>query len=191
MFRKRIGEIAAFRPFVIFVAGLVIIGSLLTGLDKIAGHTLKGLYNMAMLVERFVDMPKQILGYGSRKFSGEIVFQNMPGSDSGYNIDSRLTTTAAVPDNGYIAMLQDGGWPSLVAWVILWLLLVGIGVQALRKAPGIRSAYSLSVVIGCALSGMFVRAFQVFPFWVMISLSLSLCLTWYSIVFGKKETVAN
>ncbi|MHA2282050.1 MAG: O-antigen ligase family protein [Promethearchaeota archaeon] len=189
--RKRIREIAAFRPLLIFAAGMGTISLLLKGLDKVTGHTLKGLRAMALLVERFVDVPKQIANYGFYRFSGYGVLKNTPGSDSGFNIHSRLTATVELPDNGYLAMLQDGGWPALTAWIILWIWLAGIGIQALRKAPGVRSTYSLSVVVGCALSAMFMRAFQVFPFWVMISLALSLCMSWYAVVLGKGSPVPD
>ena len=186
--KKRNSETAAFTPLLIFVAGMGIISFILKGLDKITNSTLKGLRAMALLVERFIDIPKQIAGYVITSLTGVDIFQNNSGLEYSFNIEARLTTTANLPDNGYLAMLKEDGWPAMITWIILWILLAVIGIQALRKAPGIRSAYSLSLVVGCALSAMFVRAFQVFPFWVIISLCLSLCLAWFSVVFRKEET---
>jgi hypothetical protein len=184
---KRISKIATFRPLLTFIASLGTIGLLLKGFDTVTGRMLKGLHAMTLLVDRFVDMPKQISDYLFYRFSGNEIIKNIPASDPGFNIHARLNASVAVPDNGYLAMLEDGGWPVLIAWILLWILLVAIGVQTLRKAPGIRSSYSLSAVLGCGLSAMFMRSFQEFPFWVMISLALGLCLSWCGIILKEYE----
>jgi hypothetical protein len=77
----------------------------------------------------------------------------------------------------------------LVFWIVLWAVLVILGFKSLRNLPGVNSAYALSLVIGCAFSAVCMRAFQVFPFWVMISLALSLCLSWYAVALGKSVPV--
>ena len=101
------------------------------------------------------------------------------------SIDGRFFADDGLVDNGYLAMQQDVGWVSVAVWVALWLGLTWMGVKTLNKVPGIKSAYTLSLVLGCAFSAVFMRSFQVFPFWVMISIVLSICLAWFFVALKE------
>jgi hypothetical protein len=69
-------------------------------------------------------------------------------------------------------------------WIFIWIYLIYIGIKVLRISPGIRSVYTLSILLGCTFSAIFLRAFQVFPFWVMIAMALGLSLSWFQIVLA-------
>jgi len=192
--RKRIPEIATFRPLLIFVTGIGTIGLFLEGLDKVTGSTVKSLHAMALLVDRFIAIPLAIVSYTFSKLS---LFDGYNPSSLSENktsllsksevrqettaiaIEGRLNADDVLVDNGYLAMLHDGGWPAFVIWIALWAVFVVLGLQSLRKSPGVNSAYALSLVVGCAFSAMFMRAFQVFPFWVMIAMALGISLSWF------------
>ncbi len=166
------------------------------------------LFALTLLTDRFANMPREITLYANDKLSSfdwftsierssfsKILDNIVPKSVHDFLSESVSKSTAMsiqgrfespIVDNGYLAMLQDVGWLGLVAWLALWLVLVGMGLQAIRRAPGVRSAYSLSTVLGCALAAVFMRAFQVFPFWVIISLVLGLCIAWFNNVFQRQ-----
>ena len=49
---------------------------------------------------------------------------------------------------------------------------------------GINSTYALSAIFTCLFLAIFVRSFQVYPIWVMVSISLGLSLSWFQTIIG-------
>lgn len=199
--RTRITTIKSFRPLMIFAAGMGTISLIIKIFDNISRHTIEGLHAMALLVDRFIVFPKEILIYIFLKLYNLNLFSSSWLAKTSEKlaipeateilIDGRISPDAKIVDNGYLAMMHDGGWAALVFWIALWAVLVILGFKSLRKLPGVNSAYALSLVIGCAFSAVCMRSFQVFPIWVMISLALSLCLSWYAVALGKSVPVHN
>jgi hypothetical protein len=197
--RKRITTIKSFRPLMIFTAGMGTISLVIKVFDNISRHAIEGLHAVALLVDRFIVFPQELLHYILLKLYNYNLFpsswlakisEKMAISKAtAILIDGRINPDTKIVDNGYLAMMHDGGWAALVFWIVLWAVLVLLGFKSLRNLPGVNSAYALSLVIGCAFSAVCMRAFQVFPFWVMISLALSLCLSWYAVALGKSVPV--
>jgi hypothetical protein len=193
--RKQITTIKSFRPLIIFAAGMGTISLVIKVLDNISWHAIERLHAMALLVDRFIVFPQELLYYILLKLCNFNLFSSswlpkisekmaLPKATA-ILIDGRINPSTKIVDNGYWAMMHDGGWAALVLWIVLWAMLVILGFKSLRKLPGVNSAYALSLVIGCAFSAGCMRAFQIFPFWIMISLALSLCLSWYAVALGK------
>lgn len=144
---------------------------------------------LLLIADRFILMPVEIISFASDillnydgPFSEVIksIIEMLPlylSKSSAISIHGRFST--GLIDNGYLVMLEDTGWAGLIIWVFMLVYLIYLGVKVLRIAPGIRSVYALSIIIGCAFSAMFMRSFQVFPFWVMIAMALGLSLSWF------------
>lgn len=206
--KRSVRKMTAIMPLFIFASGMATISLIVKSLSNMINGLHEGLFSLTLLVDRFANMPREITLYvGGElyscdwftsieqssfvKFLDKYVpkfvrdFLSGPMSKStAISIQGRFDSPMV--DNGYLVMLQDVGWIGLVAWLALWLVLVGMGLQAIRRVPGVRSAYSLSAVLGCALAAVFMRAFQVFPFWVIISLVLGLCIARFNTVFQRK-----
>jgi hypothetical protein len=137
---------------------------------------------MSLLVDRFFFMPKEIIQYFLSKFSGSGLLESSITQNKIYITNKTFSAIngrfeGTLVDNGYLAILNGGGWTALMAWIFLWLVIIFIGFNALHKRPSTERAYTFSMVIGCCLSALFVRSFQVYPFWVFISLALGLSLS--------------
>ncbi len=206
--KKSVRKMMAIMPLFIFASGMTTISLLVKSLSNMISCLHEELFALTLLTDRFANMPREITLYANDKLSSfdwftsierssfsKILDNIVPKSVHDFLSESVSKSTAMsiqgrfespIVDNGYLAMLQDVGWLGLVAWLALWLVLVGMGLQAIRRAPGVRSAYSLSTVLGCALAAVFMRAFQVFPFWVIISLVLGLCIAWFNNVFQRQ-----
>jgi len=153
---------------------------------------------LTSLADRFVSMPRDVIFFVISKFSNNISLLNDIDSSQRLSkttiksIQGRLSSeivvkgklSADIVDNGYLAMLHNTGWTGLMIWIFIWIYLIYIGIKVLRISPGIRSAYTLAILLGCAFSAIFLRAFQVFPFWVMIAMALGLSLSWFQIVLA-------
>jgi hypothetical protein len=183
----------------IFAASLGAISLVIKGLDKISRHAIEVVHAMALLVDRFVVFPQELLYYTfSKLYKFCVVYlpwlsESLPlnmilekmskkmdrAKTTAILIDGRIDTDMEIVDNGYLAMLHDGGWTALVLWIFLWAVLIVLGFKSLRKSPGVNSAYAVSLVIGCAFSAVTMRAFQVFPFWVMIAMAIGINLSWF------------
>lgn len=180
-----------FLPFGAFIlpviSGIIIvkIGNALTNCQFLLMNALTSLAN------RFVSIPKDITAFAISKFSTNISWLNDIGCTQNLSkttersIQGRLST--GIVDNGYLAMLNDTGWAGFIIWNLIWIYLIYIGIKALRISPGIRSVYSLSMLLGCAFSAMFMRSFQVFPFWVIIAMASGLSLSWSRIVLAGRN----
>jgi len=176
------------------IAGIIIIklGNVLTNSKSLLMNALTS------LADRFVSMPRDVIVSVISKFSKNISLLNDIDSSQHLSkttiksIQGRLSSEILVKgklstdivDNGYLAMLHDTGWTGLMIWIFIWIYLIYIGIKVLRISPGIRSVYTLSILLGCAFSAIFLRAFQVFPFWVMIAMALGLSLSWFQIVLA-------
>lgn len=177
-----------FVPLFIFSAGMITISSFIKGLAYLAGRAYEGLFTMTLLVDRFSAMPVEMGYYVLNRMFG-VVPSSWLSETTETSIDGRFS--GSLVDNGYLAMLGDVGAVGLVTWLTVWLVLAWMGVQALSRAPGVNSAYSLSLVLGCALTGLFMRAFQVFPIWVLISLVLAMCLAWFIVVLRTSHPLSR
>jgi O-antigen ligase len=83
----------------------------------------------------------------------------------------------AVPDNAYLAALDAAGPLGLAAVLALLLGLAFLAYRRVWPRPDADSGYVLAAGAGCALSGMFLRAFQVFPLWVFVAFGMAVVLT--------------
>lgn len=85
-----------------------------------------------------------------------------------------------ISDNSFMSIYAIGGIVSLAIWFGLWLLLFWMGIKKSMNSPGIFSAYALTGLVFCFTSGLFIRAPQLFPTWVFLSMVLGACLCWWS-----------
>jgi hypothetical protein len=143
-------------------------------------------------VERFYNMPMEVAAYAILEVVSKIGYE-IPGfhvsSDTIQSISGRISVTYSRHGGGledkdsiYIALMESNGTIRLLAWVILWAYAIRLGFITLIKKPGTFSSYSLAAIIGCAFAGFTMRTTQLFPVWVLISISLSLSLAWLASV---------
>jgi hypothetical protein len=180
--KKNIIRITHYIPLTIFLVSITVISLLVKVMEKFITFTHKGLWSMSLLVDRFFFMPKEIIQYFLSKFSGTGLLESSTTQNKIYITNKTFSAIngrfeGTLVDNGYLAILNGGGWTALMAWIFLWLVIIFIGFNALHKRPSTERAYTFSMVIGCCLSALFVRSFQVYPFWVFISLALGLSLS--------------
>lgn len=95
-----------------------------------------------------------------------------------------------ISDNSFMSIYAIGGIVSLAIWFGLWLLLFWMGIKKSMNSPGIFSAYALTGLVFCFTSGLFIRAPQLFPTWVFLSMVLGACLCWWSSV-GANSSAAK
>jgi hypothetical protein len=182
-----------FLPFTAFVLPILATIIIIKGGNLIINYQSERLKALSFLADRFLLMPFEIISFISIRFSSNTGFfsdlaaPSWLSKASVISIQGRFST--GLVDNGYLAMREDTGWIGLTAWIIIWVILIWIAFRVYRRSPGVESTYSLSMIFGCALSAVFVRAFQVFPFWVLVALTLALCLYWFNLVIEKGHSI--
>lgn len=85
-----------------------------------------------------------------------------------------------ISDNSFMSIYAVGGMWSLLIWLFLWAILFWTGIRNMQSRPGILSAHALAAVGFCFASGFFLRAPQLFPVWIFLSMVLGACLCWWS-----------
>ncbi len=201
----------SFYPFFVFIASLTGMGIFFKILDSFSKSSFKWLHGLSVLVDRFANMPEEIATYAVFKLNGYMILaakklyeytgssiavrcddyftgisNTLSTSSVFINIDGRLNPALPIPDNGYLAMYHDNGWPGLLAWLILWMVIVWMGVKAFRINSGINSVYALSAVFTCLFAAIFIRSFQVYPVWIMVSIVLGISLAWFQTVMSSE-----
>ncbi len=131
---------------------------------------------LSHLADRMLYFPLDAAAYALEGISSMI-----PGLDS-FQAPSESLTRATLEesvegrfggDNGYVAALKSSGWPGLAA---LLGLLLWTGLAALWRVwprPGLANGYALAAATGCALSGLLLRSFQLFPAWVFVAFGMA------------------
>lgn len=210
-FRRWVEITFSFYPFFIFISSLTGMGMFIKIFDSLSNLSYKWLHALSVLVDRFANMPEEIGTYTVFKLTGYIILvsgwlhehtsyaifsrthtsaintsKNLSETSIFINIDGRLNVDIPLPDNGYLAMYHDAGWPGLLAWLILWMVIVWMGVKSFRINPGINSVYALSAICTCLFAAIFIRLFQVYPLWIMVSIALGISLSWFQTVIGHK-----
>jgi len=166
--------------------------------DWITGRGIAALHDMSLIVDRFLSIPALVLNYAAkvvdRLFPGTgILFmdlipepkshamtneyaqhiQRLPEAHDIYlNIEQRLTSSAGIADNGFIAIFEAGKWLGIIPWCLMWVAILWLGVRAFYRRPDVHSSYAVSAILGCIISAFAMRLFQVFPFWIMVALCL-------------------
>jgi hypothetical protein len=201
----------SFYPLFIYIASLTGIGILFKILDSLSNSSFKWLHLLSMLTDRFAEMPGVIGTYAVLKFMGYtgLVFKwcfditdyykckhlqatfleiatNIHASFTFTTIDGRMNPAISLPDNGYLAMFHDTGWLGLLAWLVLWMLIVGVGVKSFRKNPGMHNVYALSAICTCLFSALMIRSFQVYPIWVIVSIVLGISMGLFQAGLSQK-----
>jgi hypothetical protein len=206
---KKIERQAMFYPFIIIISSFVIIGSSLKIANELTGGKIEEISKFTVLVDRFYNTPSEIMSYASDQvnpnphssytIAPSIENDSQPAkSNSGTAIGIKARTaisktiqvdsaTTIPTDNAYIAMFADFGLSPVIIWVLsgIWLLILSI--QTHSKLQSVESAYGINLIVACALSGLFMRSFQVFPFWVFVAILLSIS---FSIILSNSKEAA-
>jgi hypothetical protein len=103
------------------------------------------------------------------------------------NIKYRLDVDAPLPDNGFLAMYYDTGWPGLIAWFIFWMVIIREGLKSCRIESGINTVYAIAAIVTLLFSALLIRTFQVYPVWVMGAIILGVSLAWFHYVIAHKD----
>jgi hypothetical protein len=191
--KNRLESRDIFLPFGVFIVSIlsaiiiVKIGIILTD------YEFDWLKALSLLADRFVFIPVEILSFTLIAFSNhiEVISKVVASAASSASSHLQLSKASAISihgrfskdlvDNGYLVMLEDASWTGLTAWIIIWLFLFYIAMKAYRRSPGVKNTYALTMIFSCAFSAVFVRSFQVFPFWVLMSLVLGLCVACFNL----------
>lgn len=194
---KILSPVENLMPLFIVLGTVDIAGLIAKYLSYLTGNINKGLYGIMLLAERLIVAPLELFAYTYNMLHGgsevskslSVNYRNLYLTyDTATSIHGRLNFSGTGrPDNGYWIMYNDFGSLALIFWMFIWLAFIIIGVLSLHKNQSINSAYSLSAIVGCCVSGLFVSSFQTFPFWVLISLACSICLVWFSRVLEKEN----
>ena len=199
--RKTLTLIEIFSPLMLFLGTIITTVFFIKALSSQVALNPNWLNALILLTDRFVYMPLEIISYAVLKLSNHIGFLHNSNAFISSLIgefgESLSKTTlisiqgrfsSELVDNGYLVMISDVGWLGLTIWIFFWIVFLYNGIKTLRISPGTKSAYSLTMVLGCALTAVFARSFQVFPFWILIAITLSLVLSWYNLVFEKDRS---
>lgn len=195
--KNRRSRLNALAPMGSMAAATVVLFAVVKMADTAVGQSVSGIRNLSLLVDRFLSIPALLCQYGGGKISssfpklGSLIenFVSMPTSHQIIdlekfqkstphaanvlqNIEYRLNPFIATADNGFIAVFEAGGWFGLVPWVLMWAALIWFGSGVYINKRDVNSGYALTAILGFAFSAFFMRAFQVFPFWVMVALCL-------------------
>jgi len=201
--RNRRSRLNAFAPMVGMVAATVVLFSTIRIVDSAFGHAVSWLRSCSLLVDRFLAIPGLLGLYIGNKIGssyprlGSIIRDLVPmpvshqivdlekfqmtdpnSANILLNIEHRIDFNSEMADNGFIAIFEAGGWQGLLPWVLFWVLLLGFGFRMYYRRRDVNSGYALTVILGCAFSALFMRLFQVFPFWVMVALCLGPTFSW-------------
>lgn len=103
------------------------------------------------------------------------------------NLEQRLTTSAGLADNGFIAVYEAGGWLGFLPWFLLWITLIWFGLRAFYLKRDVKSSYAVTAVLGCAFAASSMRLFQVFPFWILVALCLGPSIYWIQSVLDQNR----
>ena len=177
-------------PPIFFIGSIGSTAVLVELIDSLTDRMVDALHVLHFLAYRFISIPVVLGSYFWSPPTGQFE-GNAYNTQQFVNIDGRLNPSALLPDNGFLAMYQDGGPMSLIFWIVFFGILVLQGTKVLFKEPKPESAYALSLVLGCAISAVFARTFQIFPFWVMIGLALGLALAWFKKVDGAVSSATG
>jgi len=169
-----------FHPILLFLSGITVPLFLIDILDSFTKQIHTGLHTATFIKYRFLAIPQTIYSYlrpKRRPQSSPDEMMTFAHSQLQVVKGRFNEVNGAPPDNGYIALLQDGGLFSLVPWLFIWVFLLLIGIRAIRKTPDVNNIYSLTLLIGCAISAFFLRSFQVFPCWIVLAIAIGLSLS--------------
>lgn len=126
------------------------------------------------LAIRFIQLPNVLLRY--------VFGLNNDGEDVAYlaarqSIDGRLSLGGGSgSDNAYIAIAFDIGLFGFAVWCVLFCYIGYLVVMSLIRNPSTNNSTIGAIFLVIIASGFFLRTFQVFPVWGMISLMLSVVL---------------
>ncbi len=184
LFLKKIDIKNIFMPFIIIVSSILLIISSVMFSDKVTGGSNKGIHNLNLIAYRFAKTPVEVIAYiNNLIISGDKnKIMPEPETDSKHldnsttlSIKGRITASRGIPtDNAYIAMYEEFGSASLIAWFLWGTWLLALSIKAHIKVKSIKSAYGINLILACFISGIFMRSFQVFPFWVFNAILLSI-----------------
>lgn len=201
-------------PLFVFVSSLTGIGLLLKTINSIANRSIALFKWLSSSVDRFAFMPGELYDFGIynltrgiiaacywlHKHTGHKLFENIINYLTDIsnnqsvvsileNLDGRLNSDVLLPDNGYLAMLQDAGWLGLIAWLLICLAILATGLKSFRIDSGINGIYALSAVCTCLFAALFIRAFQLFPIWIMVAIAMGISLAWFQTVFRQQRSL--
>lgn len=94
-----------------------------------------------------------------------------------------------ISDNSFMSIYAIGGLLALAIWLWLWATLFWTAIKKNKSYPGVFSAYALTGLIFCFVSGFFLRTPQLFPVWVFLSMVLGFCLSWWSSAAANSAAV--
>jgi hypothetical protein len=163
-------------PAALTLGSLLSVGGLALLLGWILPSEPRVLSNAALiLVERLLSLPLDMGGYLFARL-GLLAPAEPKGNYDPTEISVEGRFEGAVPDNGYLAALDAAGPLGFAAVLALLLGLAFLAYRRVWPRPEADAGYVLAAGTGCALSGMFLRAFTVFPLWVFVALGMAVVL---------------
>jgi hypothetical protein len=171
----------AFSPAALTLGSLLSVGGLALLLGRLLPTEPRVVSNAGLiLVERLLSLPLDLGGYlftrlGLLEPAQPETAQPGGGYDpTEMSVEGRFEGN--VPDNAYLAALDAAGPLGLAAVLALLLALAFLAYRRVWSRPEADAGYVLAAGAGCALSGMFLRTFTVFPLWVFVAFGLALVL---------------
>lgn len=160
-------------PPTIFLGSLASVGAAASLLNWWSSSLPHGVSALSVLASRMLQFPFDVVTYGLQRLGISISGFGLPvkKESTGESIEGRFT--GEIPDNGYLAVLEFSGWIGFVAWIGFLMWIGWLGYRYVWQNSSLADGYIFAVGVGCALSGTFIRSFQVFPVWTFVSLGLT------------------
>lgn len=164
-------------PPTIFLGSLASVGAAASLLNWWLSSLPHGVSALSVLASRMLQFPFDVVTYGLQRLGISVSGLSFPvkKESTGESIEGRFT--GEIPDNGYLAVLEFSGWIGFVAWIGFLMWIGWLGYRHIWRNSSLADGYIFAVVVGCVLSGTFIRSFQVFPVWVFVSLGLTALFT--------------
>ena len=179
MFKKKTSRVGI--PLIVFFAAFasfLLLGKLMS---VVVGDSA---LSLVALADRFIDLPIAITIYVA-SYTGyseiaALLLEIFPSfafeaRNVMISIEGRFGTELA--DNAYIAMRGNTGSISVVIWISIWVLTLWCGLVAIAKRGTLETIYSVVLIGGGLVTGLFMRAYQVVPISLVITVSLGLALS--------------
>lgn len=135
------------------------------------------------LADRFIDLPTVIVLYVAYSTSlvpvawllEMLVSAELDARNVMIAIEGRFGTELA--DNGYLAMRGNTGSISVVIWISIWVLTLWCGLTAIATRGTLEMIYAVGIVGSGLVAGLYMRAYQVVPISLIVSVGLGFSLS--------------
>ena len=186
-------KLGVLSPSIFVAGGLAALGGAAYSLERLLPAPPHLVVMVTALAERMLRLPVDVAGYLLSK-AGSLALLSIGGAPEVASLQGAAEGSSGTrssiaesirgrfafgenPDNAYLTVLQASGWVGLAALLAFAIWIAWLAYRRAWPRPELRYGYALAVGLGCVLSGMFLRSFQLFPVWAGVALGMSVVFT--------------